>query len=130
MEQSQTLEGFLNLTSTVFPDPHWDPQHERMDPHHWETVNFVGHMETMQTDARRLLERVGAWEDYGAAGWGKDGNASVFSSMDQVLHKMGAQTLLSKYYTTQRLQDMVDTRYAGDYNLSILELEPTRIPLL
>lgn len=87
-------------------------------------------METMQTDARRILERVGAWEDYGAAGWGKDGNASVFSSMDQVLHKMGAQTLLSKYYTTQRLQDMVDTRYAGDYNLSILELEPTRIPLL
>ena len=49
--------------------PHWRPQGKRMEPKYFETLNFVGHMDTLQEDANRLLTLIGAWDKYGTEGW-------------------------------------------------------------
>jgi hypothetical protein len=33
-------------------------------------INLFGHMETVEHDAKQLFERIGAWEAFGATGWG------------------------------------------------------------
>ena len=38
----------------------------------WKYVNFIGSFDTLASDARRLLQKVGAWEKYGASGWGSN----------------------------------------------------------
>jgi hypothetical protein len=68
-------------------------------------LDFVGHLETAAQDAKELLERIGAWDEYGKSGWGKYGNESIFQS-NNVLHKTAddssaSSARLSKYYTPE-----------------------------
>ena len=39
---------------------------------------FVGHMENAVQDSQRLLEQLGVWEEYGATGWGEQGDKAIF----------------------------------------------------
>ena len=41
-------------------------------------INFIGDFDNLSNDTRRLLERVGAWEEYGRTGWGDDGGKCIF----------------------------------------------------
>ncbi|XRB17917.1 fucosyltransferase [Pseudoscourfieldia marina] len=41
-------------------------------------INFIGDFDNLANDTRRLLERVGAWEEYGRTGWGDDGGKCIF----------------------------------------------------
>lgn len=141
---SRTFEGFVNLTRKCHDD-HWRAQSQRMTGGNnnddnrpnlkrrnadvavhsplWDTLDFVGHMETVAEDAKRLLQRIGAWDDFGQSGW-DNGRAdrSIFQSQDSVGHKTGAAHRLARYYTPQ-LEAEIDRRYANDYQVPILGLE-------
>jgi Sulfotransferase family len=91
------------------------PQYGRMESKYWKYVNFVGHMETMNEDTKRLLQRIGAWEKWGATGWGPHGNASILSlSQNNQSHTTGATFKTNQWYTPER-ERMVEKFYAVDY---------------
>jgi hypothetical protein len=119
-ESQRTFQGFFELTETC-QDSHWEPQWRQMEARFWDTIDFVGHLETAERDARDILERIGAWEDYGKTGWGRHGNASIFATSHGFHHTTGAARRLAQYYTPE-LEAKVEERYAGDYNLAKLGL--------
>jgi hypothetical protein len=80
VQGAQTLlAGFLQLCS-VCEDDHWRPQQSRVDNKYWPYIDVIGHVESASEDAKTLLQRVGAWEEYGKSGWGEFGNSSIFES--------------------------------------------------
>jgi hypothetical protein len=95
-------------------DPHWMPQSRRMEHRFWETVQFVGHIETAAADARALLERVGAWEKYGATGWGDSGNETIFESLSNVKHRTKADAHLTEYFDKET-ELLANEYYNDDY---------------
>ena len=114
---SRTLLDFLSLTESC-QDDHWQPQIERVEEKYWGTIDFVGNIETGDVDAKRLLQRIGAWDQYGATGWGEYHNASFFTKGIEPranhTHKTGAAGRLAKYYTPE-IDALVEQRYANDY---------------
>jgi hypothetical protein len=113
---AQTLPGFLDLVNTC-DDGHWMPQHTRMERKFWPYVDFVGHVETSSKDAKRLLQRIGAWDEYGARGWGKNGNFSFLESSDADaagLHAHYSQWQAWTWYTPV-VEEMVEQHYTMDY---------------
>jgi len=81
VEDAQTIEGFLKLCS-VCEDGHWRSQHARLESKYWPYIDWVGHVETAAQDAKKLLQQIGAWEDFGQTGWGQYGNATIFHSKE------------------------------------------------
>lgn len=140
-QYNTTLSDFFQIARTnCANNTHWVPQSQRMEAKYWPYINFVGHMETIATDAERLLLHVGAWEDYGAWGWGDDddgNNRSRESSRGGAIfggqqggqgsqHATNALTKLRQYYTPT-LEAQVDEFYANDYQTPTLELKRTSI---
>lgn len=76
--QSQSLIQLLDLSMHCKSDQ-WEPQSHRMEKKYWEYVNFIGRMETIQEDSKQLLDRIGAWEEIGARGWGVNGTERMFA---------------------------------------------------
>lgn len=119
IEKAQMLEGFLQLAETC-KDTHWMPQSERMDPKYWKYVNFVGHLETAETDTRLLLQKIGAWDEFGKSGWGKHENASIFETPDDAGgHATYSRWAVWKWYT-QILERKVEEFYSEDYFNTLL----------
>lgn len=78
--QRDSIIRLLDLSLRCTSDQ-WKLQSHRMEPKYWDFVNFIGHMETVQEDAKRLLQQIGAWEEIGASGWGPDSKESIFTSV-------------------------------------------------
>jgi hypothetical protein len=117
VEDAQTLAGFLKLAS-VCQDDHWRPQNLRVDYKYWPYIDFVGHVEKSAADARTLLKRIGAWEEYGETGWGKSGSSSIFESKDTSgagVHATWASMQVWKWYTPQVEAEVVNF-YRDDYD--------------
>lgn len=111
-----TLKGFLDLCK-VCDDSHWRRQHERIDSKFWPYIDTILHTETAFTDAKALLEKIGAWEDYGATGWGEDGKYSIFQSKGKDgagNHATWAQSKIFKWYTPES-ERLVERFYQTDY---------------
>ena len=128
--QSKTFPGFCQLTKQCH-DSHWGPQSKRMDAKYYSLLNFVGHLETAASDAKRLLQKIGAWEKYGKSGWGKYRNESIFASTSAVKHKTGSGTnasrqRLPRYYTPE-LETDIEQRFAQDYRVPQFDLQRTKI---
>lgn len=122
-----SLEGFFELAQEC-PDPHWAPQHNRVDEKFWPAINFVGHMETMAEDAEKLLLQVGAWE-YGQSGWGKDGKQAIFRAEGGESgrkHATNAKENMQAYFTP-RLEAKVDLYYGKDYRNAVLDRQKVTI---
>jgi hypothetical protein len=119
-DKPRSFAGFFNLTKKC-KDVHWEPVSNRMEKKYWDTLDVVAHMETAESDARKLLERIGAWEEYGRTGWGKYGNESLFARKQTSGHATGASSKLASYYTPE-LEKLVDTRYTNDYEIHQLGL--------
>ncbi|CAB9517487.1 carbohydrate [Seminavis robusta] len=96
-------------------DSHWDPQSERMETKYWKYLNFIGHLETVQQDAKRLLRKIGAWEQYGKNGWGKNETSAIFESADGTHHANNAKSKLQEYLYPE-LEQEVEEFYEDDYN--------------
>ena len=129
-KQAQTFSGFFDLTDQCF-DTHWRPQSQRMEPKYLPLLDFVGHVETLESDAKKLLKSIGAWEEYGKSGWGLDGSEPIYKSRDSVHHatsKEGANawSRLSKFYTPD-LERKVEARYAVDYEIARFRLQRGKI---
>lgn len=119
-----SLSDFL-VTVQTCENAHWAPQSRRMEPKYWPYINFVGHMETVEQDAKQLLERIGAWHAYGASGWGVNGTQSLFHAVG-VQHATDAKMKLQSYYTPD-LERQVDHYCYMDYKIPYLNLTRTSI---
>jgi hypothetical protein len=109
-KQTKTMLRFLDLIATC-KSAHWDPQYERIDERYWKQMNFIGRLEHIQEDARKLLERVGAWEEIGATGWGPFGDESIFAPTGHELDHV--RWSLSSY--TPVVDRLVEEMYKVDY---------------
>lgn len=117
----ETFSEFVNLTHWC-EDPHWTLQSNRMESKYWPHINFIGHLESAAQDAEVLLRRVGAWDEYGASGWGSSGQNSIFAE-NQSPHTTGSKNRLAAYYTPQ-LERVVDFElYRKDYEHAFLGLK-------
>lgn len=114
---SESFAQFINVvlsnTSLCKTDPHWIRMTDRIDPKFIPYINFVGRFETLAVDAKRLLQRIGAWDDYGATGWGVNGDEPIFGS-NAALHATNATRQLTTFFDSSTTEDLVDTFYAKD----------------
>ncbi len=124
--QAQTSQGFLQLIHKC-SDPHWDPQSARMEPKYWKYINFFGHLEHLDLDGPALLKRIGAWEEYGLTGWGKDGNASLFqtNAVDQT-HATDSSGKVWQWLTPS-LERQIEAFYADDYKHPLFGFQRTNL---
>ena len=129
-EQASNFTYFVEETQTCY-DSHWEPQTDFITDAYSKQLNFVGHLETAERDAKALLQRIGAWEEHGQSGWGKHRNESIFQSTSNVKHKTTKSTgdsksRLSQYFTPE-LEKLVEERYAHDYERSEFSLPLKKI---
>ena len=94
-------------------DPHWRPQHlvgalSAAEP----SLDLVGDFADIGGWARRVLERVGAWEEHGADGWGPDGQHALFEVNDYE-NRTDAASRMSEFFDDFILRSVYD-RYAED----------------
>ena len=90
-------------------------------------INFVGHFDRIQDDTKKLLKSLkydgihdnNLWTTFGASGWGKYGNESIFSKGTKAKHQTSATANLRRYYnvTSERLVEKI---FSADYNDPIL----------
>jgi hypothetical protein len=124
---------FLRDIVSVCNDPHWRSQVQRLDPPElWSYINFVGHFDTIKQDTRQLLQRIGAWEPYGASGWNSNGSSSSSSSSggggaifstNSMSHATSAKHQLDEYYfSNPNVQRLVNNLYRCDYEHKVLKL--------
>ena len=106
----QTMLDFIELSQNCY-DPHWAPQPDRVK--HWGIIDFVGSFGNIHNDTKRLLQRIGAWDEFGSYGWGESGTEEIFGS-SRTRHATGSESLFYEYYT-ESLERKVEERYAQDY---------------
>lgn len=114
VETSQTASGFMDLIETC-QNPHWNPQAIRMEDKYWKYINFVGRFEHQFEDAKELLERIGAWDDYGATGWGKTGDLAIFQRGSNIQNHVTHSKSKGSDLLTPSLEQRLAQYYEGDY---------------
>jgi hypothetical protein len=138
-----SLGDFVDMVVPACPDPHWQPQSARVSESIWSTINFVGHMDHVETDAEQLLRVTGLWDEFGATGWGRlrhtsgkngsdsgsDPVDSIFHDTASVHHATDSAHRLREYYT-EALEQVVERLYRSDYQNPVLNLTLNRILLL
>ncbi|CAJ1959390.1 unnamed protein product [Cylindrotheca closterium] len=111
-----SFEEFVGIVSSSCKhDPHWAPQIQRIDAPFWQHINFVGKFDTLQSDTKKLLNRVGAWEDFGESGWGPNSNETIFSKATHARHETGASGHLEEYYNSSWVRKTALQFYGKDY---------------
>ena len=123
-----TFDEFARLAFQC-QNEHWAPQRKRMEEKYWPHINFVGYMDSIARDSRKLLENIGAWEEYGATGWGDDGKKAIFHSQPGSAgrkHATSARNRLRQYYTPD-LELEVEEFYKEDYTNPYTKLIPYQI---
>jgi hypothetical protein len=114
-----SFAAFLQVVVPQCRDGHWCLQSDLLRPVQWEQVNFVGHFDRLAEDSRTLLERVGAWDAYGATGWP---NGGLYAGSSTVHHQTGAHDRMREYYTPA-LEVVADAWYQKDYESPYLGLD-------
>jgi hypothetical protein len=93
-----------------------------MEEKYWNQIDFIGHIENAAYDAKKLLKRIGAWDEIGSSGWGIDGQSRIFASTgreyDTVLSVMADYNPI--------LDKLVEAYYEKDYENERFEF--SRIP--
>ena len=121
------FEVFVTSFMTQCNDEHWKPQILRMRTKSWKWINFVGHFENMQNDTRRLLEQIGAYDEFGATGWGESSNdndnnktLSIFEK-NTANHKTGSGNVLKDHYSSKS-ERLVLQHYRLDYSSELFNI--------
>jgi hypothetical protein len=105
------FSGFFDELVKECDQPAWRPQGQKMEPKYYKYMNFVGRFENAAVDARLLLERIGAWEEYGKSGWGKNGNESIFFSS----HRPTEYATFFSRALSPNLERRIEELYSSDY---------------
>jgi Sulfotransferase family len=149
LAQSSAQIFFSRIVSKC-EDSHWMRQSKRMEDKYWPYINFVGHMETVEQDAERLLRKIGAWEKYGATGWGQENvtnhsskqssSSNKNSTSSDVLpvvdldyifapsqtmarsHASGASSKVKDIITSFDFEKDIETYYESDYRHAVLNI--------
>jgi hypothetical protein len=92
----------------------------------WRHINFVGNMENLYDDTKRLLEKVGAWEEYGSNGWGKNSDSALFYKprpTEGVARESNtaAREKVKRFYTPRLLKKVLEY-VKVDYENPVLNL--------
>jgi hypothetical protein len=115
-EAEGSASAFLKLAH-ICDDDHWRPQNSRMESKYWPFIDVVLHVESAYTDSKALLQRIGAWDEYGATGWGRNGLSSIFASTEIQAageHATWANWQHWKWFTPD-LEEKVERFYMADY---------------
>lgn len=92
-------------------DPHWRPQ-RLVGPLDRVAIDLPGDFTSIGEWAERVLRRVGAWEEFGAIGWGAKGRESIFEP-NTADNRTGAGGRMPEFYDDDTLRAVYDA-YAGD----------------
>jgi hypothetical protein len=114
----RSMARFVDLMGTCY-STHWAPYSERMEEKYWQYINFVGTMENVQEDSKKLLLRLGAWRTIGESGWG--GSGRLFEKDDRAFDSV--RDSLAMY--TPQVDKMLDEFYKQDYESKFFTF-PTR----
>ena len=135
-EANSSFLGFLRIIEDACCcDPHWRPQTKRIDKAFMPFINFVGNFHRLQEDTKKLLQRLQSsnrdkffvdgnsdlWRSFGASGWGKYGNESIFSKDTKAKHQTSAIAKLRHYYNASS-EVLVEKIFSDDYDDPILNL--------
>jgi len=124
------FETFVKEMLVKCSDPHWRPQYKRMSIRNWKYINFVGRFENKKADTHRLLKKIGAFEEFGASGWGEDENGNltlpIFGS-NLAPHATDSGTKMSKHYTDE-VRKLVFKYYRMDYTLKLFNFTRPKLP--
>jgi Sulfotransferase family len=127
VKNALTIPGFLELIGRC-DDEHWRSQHKRIESKYWPYIDFVGHVETASSDAKMLLTKLGAWDEYGATGWGVNGTQSIFGNKD--IQGRGEHATWSQFkhweWFTPEIEQMVENYYREDYLNPLFEFKTGR----
>jgi hypothetical protein len=99
--RNETIEfsRFLSFALQGCDQPWWRPQNRQMEPRFYPLLNFVGQYENVARDAQNLLERIGAWEEFGKTGWGRSGKESIFQGTTEI-----QQDVVQQYFNNTEIQ--------------------------
>jgi Sulfotransferase family len=125
----ESIANFLHLMR-ICTDSHWNPQSKRiLEDKYWPYINFVGHMEHLYDDAKLLLQRLGAWDEYGKSGWGATRTDAIFQSKAGGTGRLHATDAVSKMkaYITPEIEKELEQYYADDYNNTIFHINLKKI---
>ena len=134
----RTFDRWINMTVVDgCYNPHWGPLTDRIEPKFWRKMNFVGKLENLQEDGKKLMQRIGAWEEHGKTGWGPDGTLPVFAREKRAEvgveearaagqgHATDSHSRLEAFYAHRpRLHRLVTEYYQKDYDFKMLGYDP------
>lgn len=121
-ESSFPFDIFVKSFLRNCDNEHWRPQSQRLKPENWKYINFVGQFDHLQADTQALLNRIGAYKEYGANGWGHHGNQSIFER-NTAWHATSSKDRMNVYYKKRPdLEALVRKHYQADYNHPMLGL--------
>jgi len=110
-----SFEMFVNITQDC-DHPYWRPQSRKMEPKYFSYINYVGHYETIEKDAKALLQKIGAWDKYGQDGWGTDGTEAIFTSHMAWNVTSVSKFLLQDYDVVLETLSQKGSVFESDYN--------------
>lgn len=115
IDSAQTPSGFLELIKTC-EDDHWRLQNDRVDSKYWPYIDMVLHVESASEDAKKLLQKIGAWDEFGATGWSSDHNSPIFGNAAKSAgdHATWSQWQVWKWFTPE-VERQVEAFYRADY---------------
>jgi hypothetical protein len=111
-----SFTDFLEGIVAQCDDPHWRAQARRLPDKYWPYINFIGNMNRLEMDTKVLLQRIGAWEDFGATGWE---TGAIFAGSTSVAHATHAKRKVLEYYTPS-LAKTAERLHKEDYDHPIL----------
>ncbi len=111
---------------------HWNPQADAIDEKWWPYVDFVGYMDAVATDTKRLLKSIhsqstgeDAWTLHGMTGWGVNGT-SGFMQKNNAPHARSAHDKIREYYSKCR-EDFVERHWGIEWTHHMYHFERFRL---
>ncbi len=124
------LNNFTSLPK-IRDNVHWRTIYSQIDEKWWPYVDFVGKMENLNDDAKKLLsslysniDGISAWDKIGLFGWNNDESKNctkalesdgLFLGVPAANHSTKAKEQMMKFYTPE-LEALVEKRFKDDLN--------------
>jgi len=80
----------------------------------WDLIDFTGSFSSVHADTEKLLRIIGAWDEFGASGWGVNGTEEIFGTT-KTNHATGSETLFDELFTKE-IEKKVEKMYFADYD--------------